>query len=48
MADRDTIIRSDSPAEKDLMFWSIVGLEGMSQAASYELRVLSKNDAIAA
>ncbi|WP_051953065.1 type VI secretion system Vgr family protein [Xenophilus azovorans] len=48
MADNDTLIRSDSPVNDDLMFWSIVGLEGMSQPSTYELRVLSKNDAISA
>ncbi|WP_399697642.1 type VI secretion system Vgr family protein [Xenophilus sp.] len=48
MADNDTLIRSDSPVNDELMFWSIVGLEGMSQPSTYELRVLSKNDAIAA
>ncbi|HEU6456040.1 MAG TPA: contractile injection system protein, VgrG/Pvc8 family, partial [Roseateles sp.] len=41
-------IDTESPAGKDLMFWTLVGQEAMSQPSVYELRVLSKNDAIAA
>jgi type VI secretion system secreted protein VgrG len=40
------IIKSDSPAAKELMFWSIVGQESLSRPAHYELTVLSTNEKI--
>ena len=39
----DIRIDTDSPVANDLMFWSLVGHEGFSRAAAYELTVLSKN-----
>ncbi|PZQ74060.1 MAG: type VI secretion system tip protein VgrG [Variovorax paradoxus] len=41
-------IESESPATAELMFWSIVGHEGLSHASSYELTVLSASNAVAA
>ncbi|MBT2333155.1 type VI secretion system tip protein VgrG [Variovorax paradoxus] len=46
MADNEFHIKSESPANGDLMFWAIVGYESFSRPSAYELRVLSKNDAI--
>ncbi|RZL65871.1 MAG: type VI secretion system tip protein VgrG [Variovorax sp.] len=46
MADNDFRIKSESPANDDLMFWCIVGHESFSRPSGYELRVLSKNEAI--
>ncbi|SCX74737.1 type VI secretion system Vgr family protein [Variovorax sp. EL159] len=46
MADHEFRIESDSPANKDLMFWRIVGHEAFSRPSSYELTVLSTNRAI--
>lgn len=46
MADHQFIIKSESPAAKDLMFWSIVGQESLSRPAHYELSVLSTNEKI--
>lgn len=40
------IIKSDSPAGKDMMFWSIVGQESLSRPAQYELSVLSTDEKI--
>lgn len=48
MADHQFIIKSESPAAKDLMFWSIVGQESLSRPAHYELSVLSTNEKIEA
>ncbi|MDM0044962.1 type VI secretion system tip protein TssI/VgrG [Variovorax dokdonensis] len=48
MADKNFSIESDSPANGDLMFWSIVGQECLSRPAHYELTVLSTRDDIAA
>ena len=42
MADTAFDIKSDSPVNDDLMFWSIVGHEGLSRPSFYELTVLSK------
>lgn len=42
MADTAFDIKSDSPVNSDLMFWSIVGHEGLSRPSFYELTVLSK------
>ena len=42
MADTAFHIKSDSPINGDLMFWSIVGHEGLSRPSFYELTVLSK------
>ena len=39
-------IKSDSPANADLMFWSVVGQETLSRPAIYELTVLSKSEKI--
>lgn len=46
MADTEFHIKSDSPVVDDLMFWSVVGHEGLSRPSVYELTVLSKNGAI--
>ncbi|RZI76364.1 MAG: type VI secretion system tip protein VgrG [Variovorax sp.] len=46
MADNEFRIKSESPANDDLMFWRIVGQESLSRPSAYELRVLSKNDSI--
>ena len=46
MADNEFRIKSESPANDDLMFWCIVGHESFSRPSGYELRVLSKNEAI--
>ncbi|MGR4868940.1 type VI secretion system Vgr family protein [Variovorax sp. LARHSF232] len=46
MAENQFSIKSDSPAAKDLMFWSIVGQESLSRPAAYELTVLSTNEKI--
>ncbi|RYF82132.1 MAG: type VI secretion system tip protein VgrG, partial [Comamonadaceae bacterium] len=43
MAANQYRIESESPAVGDLMFWSIVGHEGLSRPSAYELTVLSKN-----
>ncbi|RZL95633.1 MAG: type VI secretion system tip protein VgrG [Variovorax sp.] len=48
MADTQFNIRSDSPVVDDLMFWRVVGHEGLSQSSRYELTVLSRNGRIAA
>ena len=37
-------IDTESPAGKDLMFWTLVGQEAMSQPSVYELRVLNKSE----
>ncbi len=44
MAQDDYRIDTDSPAAQDLMFWTVVGHEALSQPSTYELRVLSKRD----
>lgn len=46
MADTQFIIKSDSPVNDDLMFWSVVGQESLSRPAIYELTVLSANEKI--
>ncbi|MDM0054670.1 type VI secretion system Vgr family protein [Variovorax fucosicus] len=46
MADLQFRIKSDSPVVDDLMFWTVVGHEGLSRPAVYELTVLSKNGGI--
>jgi type VI secretion system secreted protein VgrG len=46
MAELQFLVKSDSPAEADLMFWSVVGQETLSRPATYELTVLSKNERI--
>ncbi|WP_436295316.1 MULTISPECIES: type VI secretion system Vgr family protein [unclassified Variovorax] len=46
MADTQFIIKSDSPVNDDLMFWSVVGQESLSRPAAYELTVLSANEKI--
>jgi len=46
MADTRFVIKSDSPVNDDLMFWSVVGQESLSRPASYELTVLSANEKI--
>ncbi|MBS0341174.1 MAG: type VI secretion system tip protein VgrG [Proteobacteria bacterium] len=46
MADHQFIIKTESPAGKDLMFWTIVGQESLSRPAHYELSVLSTNEKI--
>ncbi len=43
MADTAFDIKSDSPVNGDLMFWSIVGHEGLSRPSFYELTVLSSD-----
>ncbi|WP_431514616.1 type VI secretion system Vgr family protein [Variovorax sp. DAIF25] len=43
MHTHDIRIDTDSPVANDLMFWSLIGHEGLSRAAVYELTVLSKN-----
>ena len=43
MADTAFDIKSDSPVNDDLMFWSIVGHESLSRPSFYELTVLSRN-----
>jgi type VI secretion system secreted protein VgrG len=43
MADITFDIKSDSPVNDDLLFWSIVGHETLSRPSFYELTVLSKN-----
>jgi type VI secretion system secreted protein VgrG len=48
MADTAFNIKSDSPVNDDLMFWSIVGHEALSRPSTYELSVLSKNQKIEA
>lgn len=42
MATQEFRIQSDSPINDELMFWGIVGHEGLSRPAAYELSVLSK------
>jgi len=42
MADNEFHIKSESPAAGDMMFWSLVGHEGLSRPSVYELTVLSK------
>lgn len=44
MADQNYQIKSESPVANDLMFWSIVGHEGLSRPSAYELTVLSRKD----
>lgn len=39
-------IKSDSPVNGELMFWSVAGHEGLSRPSVYELSVLSKNQQI--
>ncbi|CAN5718088.1 type VI secretion system spike protein VgrG1b [soil metagenome] len=46
VADLQFLIKSDSPANGDLMFWTIVGQESLSRASAYELTVLSTNEKI--
>ena len=46
MAEHQFIIKSDSPVNADLMFWSVVGQESLSRPAHYELTVLSTNEKI--
>jgi type VI secretion system secreted protein VgrG len=46
MADTRFIIKSDSPVNDELMFWSVVGQECLSRPAVYELTVLSANEKI--
>lgn len=46
MADTQFIIKSDSPVNDQLMFWSLVGHETLSRPATYELTVLSTNEKI--
>ncbi|RYF51213.1 MAG: type VI secretion system tip protein VgrG, partial [Comamonadaceae bacterium] len=46
MAESSFRIQSDSPANGDLMFWSVVGYEALSRPSRYQLTVLSKNSAI--
>lgn len=48
MAQHEFRIEGDSPAKGELMFWTIVGHEMLSRPSTYELRVLSKNEKIAA
>ena len=43
MANTAFNIKSDSPVNDDLMFWSVVGHEALSRPSSYELTVLSEN-----
>ena len=43
MPDHAFDIKSDSPINSELMFWSIVGHEGLSRPSFYELTVLSKD-----
>ncbi len=43
MHTHDIRIDTDSPVANDLMFWSLIGHEGLSRAAVFELTVLSKN-----
>lgn len=40
-------IDTESPAGPDLMFWTVVGHEALSQPSTYEMRVLSKRNDIA-
>lgn len=42
MATQEFRIESESPVNGELMFWGIVGHEGLSRPAAYELSVLSK------
>lgn len=46
MADTAFDIKSDSPVNSELMFWSIVGHEGLSRPSFFELTVLSRNQHI--
>ena len=46
MAELQFVIRGDSPAKGELMFWTLVGQETLSRPAAYELTVLSKNEKI--
>ena len=46
MADHEFRIESDSPVNKELMFWRIVGHEALARPSAYELTVLSKNRAL--
>ncbi|WP_295542109.1 type VI secretion system tip protein TssI/VgrG [uncultured Pseudacidovorax sp.] len=39
-------IESESPAAADMLFWSIVGHEGLSRPSAYELTVLSPSEQI--
>ena len=43
MADTAFDIKSDSPINAELMFWSIVGHEGLSRPSFYELTLLSRD-----
>ena len=46
MAEELFHIKSDSPVVDDLMFWTLVGHESLSNPSVYELVVLSRNDQI--
>ncbi len=46
MAEELFHIKSDSPVVDDLMFWTLVGHESLSNPSIYELVVLSRNDQI--
>ncbi|MDM0117234.1 type VI secretion system tip protein TssI/VgrG [Variovorax sp. J22R133] len=46
MAELQFIIKSDSPVNDDLKFWTLVGHESLSRPSTYELSVLSTNDKI--
>ncbi|MEJ8826775.1 type VI secretion system tip protein TssI/VgrG [Variovorax humicola] len=48
MAELQYLIKGDSPANAELMFWRIVGHEALARASMYELTVLSQNSAISA
>lgn len=43
MPDTAFDLKSDSPVNDDLMFWSIMGHEFLSRLSFYELTVLSRN-----
>jgi type VI secretion system secreted protein VgrG len=46
MSDNTFEIKSESPVNDELMFWSITGHESLSRPSYYELVVLSKNEQI--
>lgn len=48
MADTQFLIKGDSPANGDLMFWRIIGHEVLGRPSTYELTVLSMNERIEA
>ncbi|RZL67842.1 MAG: type VI secretion system tip protein VgrG [Variovorax sp.] len=48
MPSHEFSIESESPVAADLLFWSIVGHEGLSRASAYELTILSSEKSIAA